>query len=294
MSPPKIAIIILNWNGKEDTIECLESLKQITYPNYEILIVDNHSTDGSVECFRERYPDVEILENEKNLGYAEGNNVGIRKVMERGVDYVLLLNDDTVVDKEFLGELVKAAQSDLKVGFAGPKVYYYDYKGRKDVIHSAGAKIDIRRGYAPPIGANELDIGQYDILNKADYLEGACMLIKRNVIRDIGLLNTKYFMYWEETDWCVRAREKGYNVIYVPKARIWHKISASSNLKYIYYINRNMLWFLKKHASMREYIYFIIYFFGYKMWSSYGIFYYLNNRKNLILYCRGIRDGFLK
>ena len=124
----KVTIILLNWNGKEDTIECLESLKHITYPNYEILLVDNGSTDGSVECFRERYPGMEIIENGENLGFAEGNNVGIRRAMDEGADYVLLLNNDTVVDPEFLGELVKVGESDPKIGIVGPKICYYNNK----------------------------------------------------------------------------------------------------------------------------------------------------------------------
>jgi len=294
MPHPKVTIIILNWNGKEDTSECFESLKRITYPNYEILLVDNGSTDGSVECLRENFPEIEIIENKENLGYAEGNNVGIRKAKENGTDYILILNDDTVVDPEFLTELVKVAESDPKIGFAGPKVYYYDFNGRKDVIHSAGANINLWRGIPPPIiGVNEIDKGQYNQLNNVDYLEGACLLIKRNVIDKIGLLDAKYFMYWEETDWCTRSRNAGYSVVYVPNARIWHKISSSSNPRKIYYMVRNMFWFMKKHSSHRNYTYFILYFFGYYFWLN-SFVRFRRDSKAFKLYCKGVIDGVIR
>ncbi len=292
MAIPKVFIIILNWNGKQDSVECLESLKKITYTNYEILLVDNGSTDESVRCFRERFPEIEIIENELNMGFAEGNNVGIRRAMEKGTDYVLLLNNDTVVDRKFLEELVNVAESEPRIGLAGPKVYYYDYKGRKDIIHSAGAKINMRQGTAPPIGINEVDIGQFDHERKVDYLEGACMLVKQAVIHNIGLMDAEYFAYWEETDWCIRARKAGYSIFYVPKAKIWHKVSASgSRPKRTYYLARNNFWFMKRHATREQYFSFLIYFFGYQFWITGGLFLYRKEIRVFNFFCKGIIDG---
>ena len=290
---PKVTIIVLNWNGKEDTIECLESLKYITYPNYEILLVDNGSTDGSVECFRERYPGMEIIENGENLGFAEGNNVGIRRAMDEGADYVLLLNNDTVVDPEFLGELVKVAESNPKIGFVGPKVYYYDRKGRKDVIHSVGAKIKMTTGKAPPIGIGEIDRGQYDKLYQVDSLEGACILAKINVINKIGLLNRNYFMYREEADWCTRANIAGYILFYTHNAKIWHKVGASNIGKNnIYFLTRNRFWFMKQYASREEYSIFLLFFIIFEYWFLSAIFIiYRNDIKGYISFNKGLIDG---
>lgn len=248
----KVAIIILNWNGKEDTIECLESLKHITYPNYEILLVDNGSTDGSVECFRERYPGMEIIENGENLGFAEGNNVGIRRAMDEGADYVLLLNNDTVVDPEFLGELVKVAEGDERIGIVGPKIYYYDYKGRKDVIWFAGGGINWTTGRTTHHCMRKIDDGTINKLKKVDYITGCTMLIKGDVFMKIGLLDSDYFLYFEETDFCARAN-KIYDCVFVPYAKIWHKISRSTGGDFsptmAYYFVRNQMRFMVKNSS---------------------------------------------
>jgi len=236
---------------------------------------------------------MEIIENGKNLGFAEGNNVGIRRALEKGADYVLLLNNDTVVDPEFLGELVKVGESDERIGIVGPKVYYYDYNGRKDVIHSAGAKIYMRRGTAPPIGINEVDRGQYDVLRQVDYLEGACMLIKRDAIHKIGLLSPEYFMYWEETDWCVRAHKAGYKTVYVPRAVVWHKIDArQTSINKVYYMTRNTFLFMKKHATKKEYMSFLLYFFTFQFWFTSCIFVlYHRDSKGFMSFFKGIIDG---
>jgi GT2 family glycosyltransferase len=245
---PKVAIIILNWNGKEDTIECLESLKHITYPNYEILLVDNGSTDGSVECFRERYPGMEIIENGENLGFAEGNNVGIRRAMDEGVDYVLLLNNDTVVDPEFLGELVKVAEGDEKIGAVQAKILMKD---KPELIDSTGIMlirkiIAINRGYGEK--AN-----QY---NQLDVIFGPCAaaaLYRRNVFERIGMFDERFFAYYEDVDLAIRIKSAGYICNYVPNAIVYHKHSASSGMYSplkAYFLNRNrILYVFKKSFS---------------------------------------------
>ena len=292
-SNPRIAIIILNWNGKEDTIECLESLKHITYPNYEILLVDNGSTDGSVECFRSRYPGIEIIENGENLGFAEGNNVGIRRAMDEGADYVLLLNNDTVVDLEFLGELVKVAESDPKIGFAGPKVYYYDYDNRKDVLNFAGGKLNMWKGLSYHIGVNEIDNGQYNDIKMVDYAEGSCLFVNKDVIKKIGLLDPIYFTYWEENDWCMRGKNAGYSSFFVPKAKIWHKIGASNvNQRKRYYMTRNKFWFMRKYATLVEYLSSSLYFIVFQFWFQTSIFVlYHRDLNEFKCFCKGIIDG---
>ena len=228
IAEPKVVIVVLNWNGKRVTVECLESLKEIDYSNYEILLVDNGSTDGSQECFRARYPEIVLLENEANLGFAEGNNVGIRRAMDWHADYILLLNNDTTVHESFLSELVRVAESDSRIGFVGPKIYYDECHGRRDVIAFAGGRINLWIGKARNIGEGEKDIGQYDDIKEVSYVQGACLLAKREVVQRIGLLDSTLFAYWEETDWCMRGCRAGYSSVFVQNAKIWHKVAVSS------------------------------------------------------------------
>jgi len=243
---PRVTIIVLNWNGLADTLECLESLASLDYPNYEVVVVDNGSTDGAVSVIRERCPGVTIVENGENLGYAGGNNVGLRHAMAQGADYALLLNNDTVVDPAFLGILVNAAEAEPAVGIAGPTIYYYE---RPDVIWSAGGAIDWQRGSTWMVGLDEQDKGQFGAEPRpVDFVTGCAMLVRRAVLERAGLLDERFFAYYEEAEWCVRAARAGFQVMHVPMAHIWHKISpaaqADSPLVH-YYMTRNRLLFLK-------------------------------------------------
>jgi hypothetical protein len=230
MNRPKVCVIILNWNGLKDSIECLESLKKITYTNYDIIVVDNASSGNDVEVLRGRYGDyIHIIQNDKNYGFAEGNNIGIRYALAHlPPDYVFLLNNDTVVAPDVLDELVKAAEDDPKIGIVGPKIYYYAINGRKDVIWSAGGKI---RWWHPwiynGIGHKDNDLPQYQRLRTVDWASGAAMMIKRTAIDKIGLLNSQYFFGTEDVEYCLKARKHGFRVTYVPAARVWHKAGKS-------------------------------------------------------------------
>ena len=260
---PKVTIIILNWNGKEDTIECLESLKHITYPNYKILLLDNGSTDGSIECFRERYPDIEIIENGENLGFAEGNNVGMRKVMEEDADYVLLLNNDTLVDENFLIELVSVAESDPKIGVVGPKIYFPE----SNIIWYAGGKIDLKHASLDVTGFNNFDSGQHNSVKSVEWMTGCAFLIKNEVMEKVGLFDPIFFAYWEEIDWCIKIRKAGYEIDFVPTAIIWHKQhSSTKNIGGFrnYLILRNSILCLRKYGNLYDKIYFVVWFTCYK------------------------------
>ena len=297
MNYPKVTIIILNWNGKEDTIECLESLKHITYPNYEILLVDNGSTDGSVECFRERYPGMEIIENGENLGFAEGNNVGIRRAMDEGADYVLLLNNDTVVDPEFLGELVKVADGDENIGIVGPKIYYYDYDGRNDVIWFAGGNVLRRIGQPFHYGLHKIDKGQYDKMKNVDFITGCALLIKQEVVGIVGLLDVDYFAYFEDLDYNIKVSKARYSIVYSPKAKIWHKGSSTSGFMsttYIYFHTRNRILFVKKNAHKFDFlVLFLPYFIVIRVIRS--LFMFITKRKwdSIKALVNGFKDGML-
>jgi GT2 family glycosyltransferase len=243
---PQVTIIVLNWNGLNDTLDCLKSLDQLDYQGYEVVVVDNGSVDGSVPVIRERFPSVTIIENDENLGYAGGNNVGLRYAMTQGADYTFLLNNDTVVDPAFLRILVDTAEAEPTVGIAGPTIYYHE---RPDVIWSAGGAIDWQRGSTRMVGLDERDEGQFGREPRTvDFVTGCAMLVRRAALEQVRLLDERFFAYYEETEWCVRASRAGFKIVHAPLAHIWHKISpatqADSPLVH-YYMTRNRLLFLK-------------------------------------------------
>jgi GT2 family glycosyltransferase len=231
----------------------LESLARLDYPTYTTVVVDNGSTDGSAPAVRERFPEAVVVENGRNLGFTGGNNVGLRYALERRADYALLLNNDTEVTPGFLSKLIGAAEADPLIGVAGPTIYYY---GQPNVIWSAGGAIDWQRGSTRMIGLNEPDEGQFgNQARSVDFVTGCALLVRRAVTERIGLLDERFFAYYEETEWCVRAARKGYRIVHVPLARMWHKISpgarADSPLVH-YYMTRNRLLFLKAAGAGPE------------------------------------------
>jgi hypothetical protein len=246
---PLVYIIILNWNGRKDTAECLESLQHLTYPNFKTIVVDNGSTDNSVFFLKEKYREVDFVENEDNLGFARGNNIGIREAVGRGADYVFLLNNDTLVDKDMLTILIKAAQDNPAVGMLGPKInYYYD----KDRIWAAGGKVIFPLALTFHRRGRRQDKLTYSKIVDVDYQPACALLVKKETIGHIGLLHTSYQVYYEDTDWCLRAKKSGYRVVCVESAKIWHKVSASSGgwlspLR-LYWKTRSGYIFFKKHT----------------------------------------------
>jgi len=281
----------LNWNGKEDTIDCLKSLKNITYPNYEVIVIDNASTDGSVEEFQELV-DIKLIVNKENLGYSKGNNVGIQYAINNKADYVLILNNDTVVDPHFLSELVKIANSNEKIGILGPKTYYAE---PDNMIYYAGAKINWYTGQPKHIGQKKIDDEQFNQIKNVDFVAGSCMLIKREVIEKIGMLPTDYFLLWEDIDYSVKANRNGFELVYVPSSKIWHKESVSiKKIKTyrIYYSARNRLIFHKKYATKLEYFSSTIYFILYQLPLSCLFMFIRNKNLNVISYSlKGLFQG---
>jgi len=259
---PKVFIIILNWNGWRDTLECLKSLRKLNYPNFEILVVDNGSTDDSVERLNfgaaPKFPKFLLLQNEKNLGFVGGNNIGIKYTLEQGTDYVLLLNNDTMVSPDFLQKLVEVGEQDEQFGILGPKIYFWSPAFRQRIgpdskIWSAGGQVNWLYNKGTMRGYGQIDKGQYDqpSIQETEYLTGCCLLIKRPVIEEIGLMPGDYFLYYEDVDWSLRAQRAGFKCIFVPSAKIWHKGSKSSvefSPSYIYYHIRNGLILARRFA----------------------------------------------
>ena len=256
---PKVAIVILNWNGLADTLECLDSLQKIVYPNHAILVIDNGSKSNDAEVIKRKFGVyISVIKEEKNLGFTGGCNEGIRWALNSDANYVLLLNNDTVVDSNFLMELVNVAQNDGQIGIVGAKIYYYEQPNK---IACAGGRINFWTGVTPLIGKNEIDDGRFDCLEEVDFVSGAALLIKEETIRRIGLLNELYFAFYEETEWCTKARKACFKVVYVPKARVWHKTKkgGTSELE-MYYMTRNRFIFVKRNSSGLQFIVFSLYF----------------------------------
>lgn len=242
---PTVFIIVLTWNGEADTLECLSSFSRLDYPNYYVVVVDNGSSDSTVECVRRQFSTVHLIENGRNLGFAEGNNVGIRYALEHNADYVFLLNNDVIVDREVVARLLQAAQDDSQIGILCPSVQSYIDHTKSYV----GGKISWNEGTAAEIESSP--DGLPEVLD-IDYAPGCALLIKSVVVKAIGLLDPTYFAYYEDVDWSLRCRRKGYRVVVVPKARIYHKgtmdqpgrKSASAS----FYFWRNQFLFMRKHV----------------------------------------------
>ncbi len=245
---PLVWIIIVNWNGKADTLACLASLRKISYLSRHILVVDNASADGSVEAIRAQFPEVEVLVNDKNERFARANNQGIQKALVAGADLVLLLNNDTEVAPDFLDHLVSAAESRSDVGMVAPKIYYqYD----PQLIWFAGGRINFWTGRILHRGLRQRDFPpKYDSPEVVDFLTGCAILAKRECLEKAGLLDESYYMYAEDVDWCWRARQAGLVCLLQPAAKIWHKVGASAGGAFkVYHKVRGNFIFFRRYAK---------------------------------------------
>lgn len=293
---PRVALIVLNWNGLEDTLECLASIERMSYENCHVVVVDNGSEGNEAEIIKREYGgSISLIENSENLGYAAGNNVGIDYALTNfSPDYVLLLNNDTVVDPVFLAELVKLAESSPHIGLVGPKILYYH---APEIIQCTTSEVDLYRGKIRFTGDREHDRGVYEQASETDYVEGSCMLISTRVIEEIGMLDERYFCYWEDLEYCLRAREAGFIALYCPQAKIWHKGSRSAEGVSgfsLYFGTRNRFFVIREHAPALQYMLFLVYYFGFQIWAS-AFNHLLVHRKpgDLACFLRGVRDGLM-
>jgi GT2 family glycosyltransferase len=216
---PRVSIIILNWNSYDVTRDCLLSLRKLEYSNHEVVVVDNGSIDSSGERLAQELPEIRLIRNEQNLGFAGGNNVGIRNALDRGTDYLLLLNNDTVVTPNFLSDLVRISESDPRIGMANPKIYFSEPPDR---IWYAGGSYQPWRTFPQHFGLRRRDQGQYDAAGEVSFITGCAALVKVQVVEKIGLLDEIFFLSFEDVDWCQRARKAGFKTVYVPASVAWH------------------------------------------------------------------------
>ncbi len=247
----RVCVILLNWNGKKDTLECLHSLQSITYKRMQTIVVDNGSTDDSVQAIRKEYPLIPILETGENLGFAGGNNIGIKWALRKPFEWILLLNNDTTVDPGFIEAFLDAAK-EKKAKLLGAKIYRYH--DPKCIDHLGGF-------WNPKIAEFEcpwqgkIDDGTCEDMHLVDYVSGCALFMHKAVPEKIGLLEPTFFLYWEETDYCFRAHRAGFDIWTAPKAKIYHKVSTSftggkPHMHYFWWRSR-LLW-ISRNCTSRE------------------------------------------
>lgn len=292
-SVPKVFILILNWNGWQDTLGCLESVQRLSYANSRIVVLDNGSTDGSVDkvktwadsrlqvkskllsyepmtesaCWFEYnrvtaeaggLPELEakieslssarrivLIQTGANLGFAGGNNVGIKYALDRGADYIWLLNNDTEVHPEALGQMVKIAEMDPVIGMVGSQIFHL---GQRDKLLFAGGKINWLGGWC----IHDTRHGLEEKPRDADFITGCSLLVRRDVVERVGMLDESFFLYFEDTDWSIRAKKAGFKLVVAFSSIVWHKETGSVGRRsptHEYYVTRNNLLFMKKHAE---------------------------------------------
>jgi GT2 family glycosyltransferase len=255
MSLPLVVTVILNTNRREDTLACLDSLQASSYPQNKIIVLDNNSSDGSVEAIQDQFPQVQIISLEENLGYAGNNNVGVEFAVNQGADWVFVLNEDTILDPECISRLVEVGESDPNIGIVGPMVYHHD---EPDVIQSAGGMLG-PYWESVHLAKNEKDTGQFVGPHLVEWISGCAIMVKRAAIDQVGMIDQRFFYYWEETEWCLRIGKAGWRIVHVPGAKIWHKgVQRDYHPKpsVTYYSTRNRLLMLAKHhAPLRVWIY---------------------------------------
>jgi GT2 family glycosyltransferase len=244
----KLVAVVLNWNGGDDTLAALESLDGV-----EAICVDNGSEDGSPDAVAARFPGVELVRTGVNLGFSGGNNVGIRRALARGADWVLLMNNDAVADPALPAALAAAAVERPDAGVLACKVFFAE---PPDVLMYAGGRVNLRLGYwGRQDGFGQRDDGRFDALRDVDRATGAAMAVSRAAIERAGLLDESLFAYAEDTEWCLRIREAGFGVVFVPDAKVWHVGSASTgglrSPTSIYYDTRNMIAVAERHDPRR-------------------------------------------
>lgn len=259
-----VFVVILNWNSKENTLECLKSIDKLRVTSYElhVLVVDNASKESVKEI--ETIKGIGVIKNKENVGFAGGNNVGIKYALDNGADFILILNNDTTVDENLIVQLIEVAQKHKDVGILSPKIYFapgfefhkerYKPSEKGKIIWYAGGDIDWDNVYGENRGVDEVDRDQFDKVSETGFATGAAMFLRREAIKDVGFFDEKYFMYLEDADLSLRMKKKGWRILYAPPAHLWHKVAQSSGIGSDlndYYTTRNRLLFGLRYASFR-------------------------------------------
>lgn len=253
MAEPRVSIILVNWNSYQVTLECLLSLRKIDYRNFEVIVVDNGSVDSSADQLLASAPEIRLIKTGANLGFAGGNNAGMRNALARGADYVLLLNNDTVVAQDFLTQMMRVAESDPAIGALSPKIFFFD---RPDRLNYGGGEHRLFRLFPKVLGLRQKDDGRFGAVREVTFLTGCALLIKANVLRQVGVLEEVYFHFYEDIEWSLRLVKAGHKGVFVPQAVVWHKehyvTDRNQSTGFIeFYLARNNVIFARKHVPWR-------------------------------------------
>jgi len=289
---PRIAVVILNWNGYEDTSECIISLQKITYKNYKIIVVDNGSDAEEFNKLKNNFPKIKVLRSDVNLGFTGGNNLGIKYSLEEKVDYILLLNNDTIVESNFLEPLLDAYEKNKNAGIVAPQINYF-HEPKK--IWSAGGTISRLRGsgfaYSDRI-ENKIKPNNRSVA----FVSGCCMLIKSELFNKVGYFDDNYFLYIEDTDLCFRTLHAGYKIIVNHHSKIFHKVSNSTkenlSLLPLYYATRNRLYFTKKNFP--DFFILTLIYISFAMITKSIYWLFNKNSKNILMVLEAFNDFFSK
>jgi len=223
-----VNLFVLNWNGRDLTLDCLSSLEKITYPNIKVYVIDNGSSDNSVTEIQNQFPDFEIIQLPKNYGFSRGNNAGFQLVKQKA-DFTIFLNNDTVVDPYFVEPLINEMESNSTVKQATPKIFYAD---DLEYIWFGGGKINLWAGWIRHLGIRQKDSTQFSFNRNIDYATGCCVCMRTEDFESIGMFDESFFMYGEDVDLSLRFREQGGQILFVPESKIWHKVSSSIGAKF--------------------------------------------------------------
>lgn len=292
--PPLVYAVTLTWNQREDTLTCLKSLSQMTYPNFRLLLVDNGSTDGTVPAVRAAALQVEIICNQSNLGFSGGFNVGLRHALAHGAEFVFMVNNDTYVAPDVLNELMDYT-TDPQVGILSPKIYSADEPNR---IWSLGGKRNWWNYEMLSSADGQPDNGQWEQPMEQDYLIGCAFLLKRSLLETVGLFDEANFnpIYYEDSDLCFRARQAGFRLLLVPSGRMWHKGVGSGggfdSPRQRYLMAQHSIRFFRKHVRGWRWLIVVPWRLGSAVKTTWRL---LRSRRypSLVAHWRGLRDGLL-
>jgi len=292
---PRVFVLILTWNRVDDVLTCLSHLHKLDYPDYVPVVVDNASEDGTVDAIKERYPHITVLKNPMNLGYAGGNNRGLKYALEHGADYVLIANSDTVLPPNLIRELVRVASSSDKIAAVGAKNLNMD---DPSTLWGAYASVTYNRLLVKVVGKDKKDGPKYLGTKDVQAVIGCGMLVSRKAIEDVGMIDEFLFGYHEDIDWCQRARLKGYRLVYVGTAYILHKGSSSTDtsrkrfLPIYYFLARNTVIYARRYGSPIQFVRVIIVTILYAIRKELQCWLGLQPKGKYSLIWRGLRDGW--
>lgn len=256
---PYVIVLILSYNGRNLLKTCLPSVLGMDYPNCDVVVIDNGSTDGTREFLREEHPEVQVIEIYPNVGYARGFNAGLEFAAKQGAEYFLIMNNDTVIDRGALSSLVETAIREEDAGFVTGKVYFLD---QPKVLQTVGKVEDPVNWSGKDIGWQELDEGQYEDVTERVFADDVYTLVNRGVYEDVGGYDPTFFLQCEEWDWQIRAKKAGWRILYTPHARLWHQVSATTgglgSPTTGYFLYRNRMIVIAKHGGLGRLLRFLI------------------------------------